>query len=126
MNFESGYSVSIEKNVIVECDMESMEEINNDYVEPINDSSDSISLTTTISNISVPQTRRTKLTNVVGSPSSKVKSGGDIISDPVESYNGSVSRPITKGNQATRRKISSNKGSTYCIALVQAFCMTHL
>ena len=70
-----------------------------------------------ISNISVPQTRNTKVTIVESSPFTEVRSDRDIISNPVESVNFSVGRPTRKQTQATRMNIFSNKRSTYDITL---------
>ena len=56
--------------------------------------------------------------NVEGNPLNQVQPVGDVIPSP--------GRPARRKTQPTRMNISSNKGSTYDVALVQAICMTQI
>ena len=118
----------------VEYDQEPKEATNNDNVEPIHDSTDTISETTPeppandlrndiMSNISVPQTRCTKVTNVEGRPYTGIQPGVYEISDPVESHDVNAGRST---RTTTIMNISSNKRCIYDIALEQALCINQI
>ena len=70
-----------------------------------------------ISNLSVPSSKISKVSNVKNSPFTEYQPGGDVISEPIQSGNLSIGRPVRKRTQANRMNISSNKGNTYDVAM---------
>ena len=122
----------------VEYASEFVEETNNDNAEPFEVADDDISEASSesepdsirrdiISNISVPESRRKRVMNVESNPFNQVQPGGDVIPNiPNSDLATSEGRPTRRRNQPTRMNISSNKGNSYDITLVQAICMTQI
>ena len=140
MSYESGDPTPIDEIPGVEYDSEFIEESYNDNVEPSKEigDDDDISETTPepevqnlrrniISNITVPRTNRKRVMDVESNPFSQVQPGGDVIPNISNSdLTTGEGRPIRSRNQPKRMNISSNKGNSYDIALVQAICLMQI
>ena len=132
ISYKSSDSVSIDEIPGVEYDPETVDKINDDNVQSFEDTMDDLSVETPepeeenlrrsiISNISVSNTGRKRVMNVEGNPFNQVQPGGDVIPSSPEPVHAILSvRPARRRTQPTRINISSNKGSTYDVALVQA------
>ena len=118
MCYESGNSVPIDDIAGVEYDSEPEDEIMimlNISVATSESAEDPRK--NTISNISVPQASGTRL---------KVQPGGDALPELTDFDTSGAGRPTRMRTKPTRMNISSNKGSTHGIALVQAIYMTQI
>ena len=138
MSYESEDPILTDEIPGVEYGSEIVEETNNDNAEPFEVVDDDISEASSeseaddirrdiISNISVPESRRKRVMNVESNPLNQVQPGVDAIPDiPNSDIVTSEGRPTRRRNQPTRMNISSNKGNSYDISLVQAICMTQI
>ena len=95
MSYKSSYSLTIDEIQGVQYNPETVDRINNDNVEPFEDTMDDLSVATSeseendlirniISNVSVPDTGRKGVMNVEGNPFNHIQPFGDVMKKPSE------------------------------------------
>ena len=66
------------------------------------------------------------MSNIETTTFQDLQPGGDVVTDSFQSESNNSGRPVRNRKQLTRMNISSKKGNTYDLALVQAICLAQI